>query len=98
MPIILRSICLLVTSRICRRTSQNPTTLCATYRDDTVEINRSQENVPLIPGALACFECRTHQIHDCGDHYIVIGEVVRFDASDTEPLLFFGGKYTALAT
>ena len=65
---------------------------------DTVEINRSQENVPLIPGALACFECRTHQIHDCGDHYIVIGEVVRFEASDTEPLLFFGGKYAALAT
>ena len=65
---------------------------------DTVEINRSQENVPLIPGALACFECRTHQIHDCGDHYIVIGEVVRFDESDTEPLLFFGGKYAALAT
>jgi flavin reductase (DIM6/NTAB) family NADH-FMN oxidoreductase RutF len=65
---------------------------------DTVEINRSQENVPLIPGALACFECRTHQIHDCGDHYIVIGEVVRFDTSDTEPLLFFGGKYAALVT
>ncbi len=65
---------------------------------DTVEINRSQEKVPLIPGALACFQCRTHQIHDCGDHYIVIGEVVRFDASDTEPLLFFGGKYAALAT
>ena len=65
---------------------------------DTVEINRSQENVPLIPGTLACFECRTHQIHDCGDHYIVIGEVVRFETSDTEPLLFFGGKYAALTT
>ena len=65
---------------------------------DSVEINRSQENVPLIPGALACFECRTHQIHECGDHYIVIGEVVRFETSDAEPLLFFGGKYAALET
>jgi flavin reductase (DIM6/NTAB) family NADH-FMN oxidoreductase RutF len=65
---------------------------------DTVEINRSRENVPLIPDTLACFECRTHQIHDCGDHHIVIGEVVRFEASDAEPLLFFGGKYAGLAT
>ncbi len=64
---------------------------------DKVEISRSDENVPLIPGTLACFECRTHQIHDCGDHYIVIGEVVRFEASDAKPLLFFGGKYAALA-
>jgi flavin reductase (DIM6/NTAB) family NADH-FMN oxidoreductase RutF len=63
---------------------------------DTVEINRSQENVPLIPGALACFECRTHQIHDCGDHHIVVGEVLRFATSEREPLLFYNGDYAAL--
>jgi flavin reductase (DIM6/NTAB) family NADH-FMN oxidoreductase RutF len=63
---------------------------------DTIEILRSDENVPLIPGTLACFECRTHQVHDCGDHYIIIGEVVRFAARDTEPLLFFNGKYAGL--
>ncbi len=65
---------------------------------DTIEINRSAENVPVIPGTLACFECRTHQIHDCGDHYIIIGEVVRFETTDAEPLLFFGGKYAAIET
>lgn len=63
---------------------------------ETVEIDRSRENVPLIPGALACFECRTQQIHDCGDHYIIIGEVVRFDAGHAEPLLFFGGDYAVI--
>ena len=63
---------------------------------NSIEINRSEENVPLIPGALACFECRSHQIHDCGDHYIIIGEVVRFDAQDEKPLLFFSGKYAAI--
>ena len=63
---------------------------------DMVEIIRSQQNVPLIPGALACFECRTHQIHDCGDHYIVVGEVLRFASSEREPLLFFNGGYAAL--
>ena len=65
---------------------------------DTVEILRSEENVPLFPGTLACFQCRTFQIHDCGDHYIIIGEVVRFEARDAEPLVFFGGKYASLKT
>ena len=64
---------------------------------DTIEINRSDENVPLIPGTLACFECRTQKVHDCGDHYIIIGEVERFKSVEAEPLLFFGGRYAALA-
>lgn len=63
---------------------------------DNVEILRSEENVPLIPGTLACFQCRTFQIHECGDHYIVVGEVVRFESRDAEPLVFFGGKYASL--
>ena len=63
---------------------------------DNIEIDRSPQNVPLIPGALACFECRTHQIHDCGDHFIVIGEVLRFESTDADPLLFFGGTYAAI--
>jgi len=65
---------------------------------DTVEISRSDDNVPLIPGTLACVECRTHQIHDCGDHYIVVGEVLRFASSKRKPLLFFSGKYLAIDT
>ncbi len=65
---------------------------------DKVEISRSDENVPLIPGTLACLECRTHQIHDCGDHYIIVGEVQRFTSSKRKPLLFFSGKYVAIDT
>ncbi len=63
---------------------------------DSVEIMRSGENVPLFPGTLARFECRTHQVHECGDHYTIIGEVVRFEARDAEPLLFFNGNYAAI--
>ena len=63
---------------------------------DSIQIHRSEQNVPLIPGALACFECQTRQIHDCGDHHIVIGEVQQFDATEAEPLLFFEGKYAAV--
>jgi len=63
---------------------------------DKIEISRSDEDVPLIPGALVCFECRTHQIHDCGDHYIVVGEVLRYASNERAPLLFFNGKYAAI--
>jgi flavin reductase (DIM6/NTAB) family NADH-FMN oxidoreductase RutF len=65
---------------------------------DSVEIDRSADNVPLIPGALARFECRTQQLHDCGDHYIIIGEVVRFASTDADPLMFFAGNYASIAS
>ena len=64
---------------------------------DAIETTGSAENVPLLPGALALFECRTREIHDCGDHHIIIGEVSRFESTDADPLLFFGGRYRALA-
>jgi 3-hydroxy-9,10-secoandrosta-1,3,5(10)-triene-9,17-dione monooxygenase reductase component len=63
---------------------------------DSVRIERSAQDVPLIPGALACFECRTRQIHDCGDHHIIIGEVLKFQATAAEPLVFFGGQYATI--
>jgi len=64
---------------------------------DAIDIDWSADDVPLIPGALACFECRTHAIHDTGDHHIIIGEVVRFEATNGDPLMFFGGDYAAIA-
>lgn len=63
---------------------------------DTVETTRSAENIPLLPDTLACFVCRTFKIHDCGDHYIIIGEVVRYESTDAEPLLFFDGRYATV--
>lgn len=56
----------------------------------------SEHGVPLIPGVVACFECRTYQVHDCGDHYIIIGEVEKFHSNDDEPLLFYSGGYASL--
>lgn len=49
-------------------------------------------------GALAALECRTHAVHDGGDHSIVVGEVL--DAwvprADGSPLLYYEGKYYGL--
>ncbi len=58
-----------------------------------IEYTKSGNDVPLLPDTLACFECRTHQIHDCGDHFIIIGEVERYRYGEGQPLLFFAGDY-----
>jgi len=61
-----------------------------------IEFVVSDDGVPLLPNTIASFECRTHTIHDCGDHYIIIGEVDRFNVADREPLLFYNGGYRGI--
>ena len=61
-----------------------------------IDFDNSERNVPLLQETLAHFECRTHDIHDCGDHHIIIGEVTDFHLSAGEPLIFYSGEYTEL--
>ena len=56
----------------------------------------SPDNVPIIRDALARFDCRTERIHDSGDHFIIVGEVLAHEAGDGKPLLFYAGEYTRL--
>jgi len=58
-----------------------------------VDYRLNGSKVPLLTGSIACIECRTDQIHEAGDHYIIIGAVEAFRTSEGEPLLFFGGEY-----
>ncbi len=62
-----------------------------------LECEASTNAVPRLDGALAWFECRRYQTHDCGDHHIVVGEVIDFDARDGEPLIFYRSQYRELA-
>lgn len=62
-----------------------------------IDFTTSAKGVPILPGTVACFECRTHEIHDCGDHYIIIGEVEQHRSNDEKPLLYFGGEYATVA-
>ena len=51
----------------------------------------------VLDGALTHLHCKKVDMHDNGDHYIVVGEVTKFEVADKgEPLLFFGGKYRAI--
>jgi flavin reductase (DIM6/NTAB) family NADH-FMN oxidoreductase RutF len=49
---------------------------------------------PIIDGAIAYLDCRTHANHAAGDHQIFIGEVLElgFDPAG-QPLVFHGGQY-----
>jgi flavin reductase (DIM6/NTAB) family NADH-FMN oxidoreductase RutF len=53
---------------------------------------------PLVGGALATLECRTHKIVEAGDHSLVIGEVLAAELPSPEglPLLHFRGRYRSL--
>lgn len=62
-----------------------------------IDYETSARGVPLLPDSVACFECRTHQVYDCGDHYIIVGEVENYRAHDREPLLFYNGQYVAMS-
>ena len=51
---------------------------------------------PLLKGCLGYLECRIVQAFPGGDHVIFVGEVVRGEASEGQPLLFYQGRYTPL--
>ena len=63
---------------------------------DDIGCKDSQHSVPILSDTLAHLECRTHAVHDCGDHHIIVGEVIDFRLSDNEPLIFYGGNYTGV--
>ncbi|CAN5460329.1 flavin reductase family protein [soil metagenome] len=52
---------------------------------------------PILPDALAVFECRLVRTHEGGDHIIFVGEVIRYEYdSKGKPLIFWGGNYYQL--
>ncbi len=64
---------------------------------ETVDHNKGGNGAPLLPGALAQIECSTEQIIDAGDHHLILGRVTAARHDSGEPLLFFAGRYGALA-
>lgn len=61
-----------------------------------VDVIDSELGVPLIARALAHIECTIDAVHDAGDHDVVLGRVVRMDATEGLPLLHFRGMYASL--
>ena len=53
--------------------------------------------VPLLGSSLVSFECERESLHEAGDHFILVGRVVRAQFEPhRDPLLYFRGKYRRL--
>lgn len=56
-----------------------------------------QKGNPIFQNSLAFFECKRHRVIKCGDHHIIIGEVLDFGKiNDKEPLIYYRSKYASL--
>lgn len=62
-------------------------------RYDGIDFEISPDSVPILPDVLARFDCATRQIHDAGDHHIIVGEVLAHSRSDGAALIFHHGQY-----
>ena len=51
---------------------------------------------PRLIDALAHFSCASHAVYPGGDHQIIVGEVLEFAMSESDPLIFHGGSYRGL--
>ena len=49
--------------------------------------------VPLLPGCIAWFQCKTIHQYDGGDHVIFVGQVEAFESQSGAALLFHDGDY-----
>jgi flavin reductase (DIM6/NTAB) family NADH-FMN oxidoreductase RutF len=68
------------------------------HKLDGIELRPTQLGPPALADALAIFECSREAVHEGGDHAILVGRVLRFHRHDAgPPLIFFKGKYGALA-
>ena len=83
------------------QTEQQPASIrFSTRTDDRFGVNDwspGEFGAPVLRESLGVFECARHAIHEGGDHYILVGKVLKasFDAT-LDPLLFFRGRYRRL--
>ena len=69
----------------------------ATDRWSGLDFETWDSGCPILPGAVANFECHTRYTHDGGDHVIFVGEVSAMAYDDQRrPLVFHQGRYRDL--
>ena len=60
---------------------------------DTITHSISKEGVPLIDNCLARFQCIKFDMHDAGDHKIIIGKVESALECEGNALSFYSGEF-----
>jgi len=63
-----------------------------------VDYVAGRSGCPILPDAIANFDCRVHRTYDGGDHLIFVGEVLQLACDfSARPLLYCRGTYRGLA-
>jgi 4-hydroxyphenylacetate 3-hydroxylase, reductase component len=66
----------------------------ASHKWQGIDYETWETGCPVLPNALAIFECRKRHVYDGGDHAIFVGEVLKFDHDPKgKPLVFWRGGY-----
>ncbi len=83
--------------------SQDQTELASSFARngedfDACDWSACPDGVPLLENCLTRLECETHDIHDCGDHAMIVGRVRRVVASEGPPLVFAKGQFGKFLT
>jgi flavin reductase (DIM6/NTAB) family NADH-FMN oxidoreductase RutF len=64
---------------------------------DGIALVETELGPPALADSLAIFECAAERKMEGGDHTILLGKVLRFSRpSESAPLVYFRGKYSAL--
>ena len=63
-----------------------------------LDIDVFQTGAPLLKSRIAGFDCLVRELYQGGDHTIVLGEVVAFDALAGDPLVYFASDYHKVET
>jgi 3-hydroxy-9,10-secoandrosta-1,3,5(10)-triene-9,17-dione monooxygenase reductase component len=58
-----------------------------------LEFRKGLHGLPILPEYAACFECRREHRYSGGDHEIIVGRVLRLDDRETDPLIFYRGRF-----
>jgi flavin reductase (DIM6/NTAB) family NADH-FMN oxidoreductase RutF len=66
-------------------------------RFEGVAHGAAETGAPLLDEALVALDCRVEAAHDAGDHVIYVGRVVAVRGGEGEPLVYYRGRYRALA-
>ena len=61
-----------------------------------IDVEETEDGLPLLPGCLGYLECRVTEIVVAGDHDVVIAEVERAQEVGGNPLVFHLGGYRRL--
>jgi len=62
-----------------------------------IDVQRGNEDLPLLRDCVTRFVCRIAERYPGGDHVILLGEVEHYETSDAAPLLYVRGGYRQLA-